>query len=142
MNYDMHHKYEYIKFLACIGSTFPIHFFLQISNSHRKILLGKYLKSIPSCPFTMLSYCFNPAHNNVLGEREESFVVQIYFFHDCRLRLGFSHLKHKFKHNFQDLVDPLCSVGIEIESTKHFLLHCANFSIQRKEKHFLTNELN
>ena len=50
-----------------------------------------------------------------------------------RLRLGFSHLKeHKFKHNFQDSVDPLCSCGIETESTKHFLLHCANFSIQRK----------
>ena len=56
-----------------------------------------------------------------------------------RLRLGFSHLKeHKFKHNFQDSVDPLCSCGIETESTKHFPLHCANFSIQKK-KHFLTN---
>ena len=49
-----------------------------------------------------------------------------------RLRLGFSHLKeHKFKLNFHDSVDPLCSCGTETESTKHFLLHCANFSIHR-----------
>ena len=35
-----------------------------------------------------------------------------------RLRLGFSHLKeHKFEHNFQDSVDPLCGCGIETEST-------------------------
>ena len=89
----------------------------------------------------MFSYIFNPAHNNVLGEREESYVVQIYFCHDCRL--GFSHLKeHKFKHNFQDSVDPLCSCGIETESTKHFLLHCANFSIQRKTLFDKLTELN
>ena len=33
-----------------------------------------------------------------------------------RLRIGFSHLKeHKFKHNLQDLIDPMrsCSSGIE-----------------------------
>ena len=35
-----------------------------------------------------------------------------------RLRLGFSHSKeHKFEHNFQDSVDPLCSCGIETKST-------------------------
>ena len=32
-----------------------------------------------------------------------------------RLRLGLSHLnKHKFKHNFQDCVNPLCSCSLEI----------------------------
>ena len=36
-----------------------------------------------------------------------------------RLKLGFRHLKeHKFKHNFQDVVDPFCSCGIETESMK------------------------
>ena len=48
-----------------------------------------------------------------------------------RLRIGFSHLKeHKFKHNFQDSVDPLCSCGNDIESTVHFFLHCPNFTTQ------------
>ena len=33
-----------------------------------------------------------------------------------RLRLGFSHLReHKFKHNFQDMLNPLCSCSIEVE---------------------------
>ena len=50
-----------------------------------------------------------------------------------RLRISFSHLKeHKFKHNFQDSVDPLCSCGNDIESIVHFFLHCPNFITQRQ----------
>ena len=49
-----------------------------------------------------------------------------------RLRIGFSHIKeHKFKHNFQDSVDPLCSCGNDIESTVNFFLYCPNFPAQR-----------
>ena len=60
-----------------------------------------------------------------------------------RLRLVFSHLKeHKFKRNFQDSVDPLCSGGIEPESSKHFFLHCDNFGIQRKTLFDEFTELN
>ena len=45
-----------------------------------------------------------------------------------RLRLGFSHLKnHKFHHNFQDCLNPLCSCSLEIEDTSHYLLHCHHF---------------
>ena len=41
-----------------------------------------------------------------------------------RLRLGMSHLReHKFKHNFQDSINPLCNCGHDIESTTHFVLH-------------------
>ena len=46
-----------------------------------------------------------------------------------RLRLGLSHLnKHKFKHNFKDCVNPLCSCSLEIESPSHFFLHCHYFT--------------
>ena len=63
----------------------------------------------------------------------------IYNIHDplgvkylTRLRIGFSHLKeHKFKHNFQDLIDPMYGCSSGIETTIHFFLHCANFNIQR-----------
>ena len=49
-----------------------------------------------------------------------------------RLRISFSHIKeHKFKHNFQDSVEPLCSCGNNIESTVHFFLYCPNFITQR-----------
>ena len=44
-----------------------------------------------------------------------------------RLRLGFSHLReHKFRHNFADTVNPLCSCTLETENTEHFFLHYQN----------------
>ena len=43
------------------------------------------------------------------------------------LRLGFSHLReHKFRHNFADTVNPLCSCTLETENTEHFFLRCQN----------------
>ena len=40
----------------------------------------------------------------------------------ARLSLGLSHLKeHKFKHGFQDMLNPLCSCVNNVESTEHFL---------------------
>ena len=44
-----------------------------------------------------------------------------------RLRLGFSYLReHKFRHNFADTVNELCSCALETESTDHFFLRCQN----------------
>ena len=41
-----------------------------------------------------------------------------------RLRLGLSHLReHKFNHNFQNCINPLCSCGMDIESTSRFFPH-------------------
>ena len=49
-----------------------------------------------------------------------------------RLRLGLSHLReHKFKHSFQDTLNPLCNCGQDIESTAHFFLHCPFFINER-----------
>ena len=49
--------------------------------------------------------------------------------HLTRLRLGLSHLReHKFKHNFQDSINPLCSCGGDIETTEHFFLHCQHYN--------------
>ena len=45
-----------------------------------------------------------------------------------RLRLGVTHLRcHKFKHNFLDTINPLCSCGSDIETTLRFFLYCSNF---------------
>ena len=50
-----------------------------------------------------------------------------------RMRLGLSHLAdHKFRHNFQDCLNPICSCGQEIEATSHFLIHCLNYRCARK----------
>ena len=46
-----------------------------------------------------------------------------------RLRLNFSHLnEHKFRHN---RVDPMCTCGLEPETTLHYFLRCSLFSTQR-----------
>ena len=49
-----------------------------------------------------------------------------------RLSLGLSHLReHKFNHNFQNCINPLCSYGMDIESTSNFFLHCSLFDDKR-----------
>ena len=46
--------------------------------------------------------------------------------------LGFSHLwEHKFKHNFQYTLNPLCSCSIEAEATSHYFLRCHFFDALR-----------
>ena len=49
-----------------------------------------------------------------------------------RLRLGLSHLcEHKFKHSFEDTLNPLCSCGKEVETFFHFVRSCPNYSDER-----------
>ena len=56
----------------------------------------------------------------------------IYNIHDLmgikyliKLRPGLSHLNdHKFRHDFQDCLNPLCPSSLEVESTIHYFLHC------------------
>ena len=44
-----------------------------------------------------------------------------------RLHLDFSHIrKHKFRHNFADNWNPLCSWSLETEDTEHYFLRCQN----------------
>ena len=46
-----------------------------------------------------------------------------------RLRVDFSHLnEHKFRHNFTDTLNPLCSCSLETETTAHFFLRCRNYT--------------
>ena len=49
-----------------------------------------------------------------------------------RIRLGLSHLReHIFNHSFQNCIHPLCSCGMDIESTSHFFPHCPLFDDKR-----------
>ena len=49
-----------------------------------------------------------------------------------RLRPGLSHFReHKFKHSFQDTVNPFCSYGLDVETNMHFFLYCRLFSNKR-----------
>ena len=68
-----------------------------------------------------------PTANNIFGCHNLKGIKYL-----TRLRLGLSHLhEHKFKNNFQDTLNPLCTCGCDVENTCHFLLHCPNFLTER-----------
>ena len=49
--------------------------------------------------------------------------------HITQIRLGLSHLReHKFKHSFQDTLNPICSCGNDFESAILFFLPCLLYS--------------
>ena len=43
----------------------------------------------------------------------------------------FKSFEHKFKHSFQDTLNPFCSCGLDVEINTHFFLYCPLFSSQR-----------
>ena len=46
-----------------------------------------------------------------------------------RLCLSFSHLQeHKFRHDFGDAVNPLCTCTLETENIEYFFQHCQNIT--------------
>ena len=50
-----------------------------------------------------------------------------------KLRFGSSHLRrHKFRHNFLDLLKPICHCGKDNETAKHFLPPQRNFTHERQ----------
>ena len=45
-----------------------------------------------------------------------------------RIMLGLSHLwEHKFKHSFQDTLNPICACGSDVETSCHYLIFCPIF---------------
>ena len=59
-----------------------------------------------------------------------------------RLRLGLSHLnEHKFRHNFQDCLNPFCSCILEVETVIHYFLHCHYYNIIRRTLLDTVNEI-
>ena len=76
-----------------------------------------------------------PTANSTFGTNDVSGLKLL-----TRLRVGFSHLReHKFKYNFQDTLNPLCSCSLEAEDIYYFFMRCQSFSNQRN---VLFNDLN
>ena len=88
----------------------------DIRNAESYALFRKHLLSF-----------IRPEANNIFNVHSAKGIKLL-----TRLRAGFNHLKeHKFRHNFEDAINPICSCGNFIESVTHFFLHCAQFSNQR-----------
>ena len=55
-----------------------------------------------------------------------------HIFKNLILKFGLNHVAdHKFRHNFQDCLNPIYGCGQEIETTSHFL-HCLSYRCARK----------
>ena len=84
--------------------------------------------------------CIYNAFRNHLLKSIRPLANPIYNIHDplgicllTRLRLGRSHLnEHRFSHNFDNCINPLCTCTLETESTTHFFLHCHFYRNIRK----------
>ena len=89
---------------------------LQVSKSRRiSIFKSNSLKLIRPNQNNVY-YCHNPKGIKLL----------------TRLRSGLTHIReHKFKHDFQDCLNPLRLSGNEIKNSTHYQLHCPTFTNQR-----------
>ena len=84
---------------------------LDSYNVFKKRIL-KFIRPSPNSVFE----CHNPKGIKLLS----------------RKRLGLSHLReHKFKHSFQDTLNPICICGKDIETPCHYLLACPNYDVER-----------
>ena len=138
---SFHQKLESTQYNACLAITGTIR-----GTSNEKLYEKIGLESLQLRGWYSNSGNFGNFKNNILKfirPKSNS------FFNCCnlkgirlitRLRLELSHLReHKFKYNFQNCLNPLCSCGSNIESTSHFLLHCPIFHDKR---HTLLSTLN
>ena len=86
-----------------------------IRASSFNIFRVNLMKIIPPIPYSVFGI-FNPLGLKLMA----------------RLRLGLSHLnEHRFKHNFNDCINPLCTCSLDIESTVHYFLLCNYYNSAR-----------
>ena len=87
----------------------------------------KNIKTLPLFKKALLEF-IRPSAAHVFDVSDHSGLKLL-----SRLRLRLSHLnEHKFRHNFRDTLNPLCTCSLEPETTSHFLLHCSHYATQRQ----------
>ena len=111
-----------------MNSFFPSIVF-ELNNFDLKIRNSKTFSAFKKIILKFI----RPLSNYIFNGRRPKAIKLI-----TRLRLSFSHLcQHKFWHNFQDALNPICSCGGDIETEIHYLLHCPNYLDERRT--FLDN---
>ena len=97
------------------NSFFPycIKEWLKLSDEIQSIESSKQFKK------TILDF-IRPKENSIYAIHDISGLKLL-----TRLRLNFSDLnEHKFQYNYKDTINPMCTCGLEPETTDHYLLHC------------------
>ena len=85
------------------------------------ILKSKVLKFIRPKPNSFFN-CLNPKGIKLIK----------------RLRLGLSHIRDR---QFSRLFQPICSCGIQVETTVQDLLHCPNYYLPERKPFWTTSNL-
>ena len=110
--------------MYCITEYFANSFFpytIKVWNN----LSAEIPKSVSYEVFKNLLLKFIRPSPNSLFNASDSLGIKLV----TRLSLGLSHHReHKFNHNFQDTINPLCSCSLEWESTTYFFRLCQNFT--------------
>ena len=111
-------KYSKIRQIFCRTETFSNSFLLQTIREWNK--LDTSICQAPSYSVfrkALLDF-IRPTANSTFGTNDVSGLKLL-----TRLRVGFSHLReHKFKHNFQDTLNPLCPCSLDAEDTYHIFM--------------------
>ena len=89
--------------------------------------LSDELRNIDSIKTLSILNFIRPRENSVFAVHDINDLKLL-----TRLRLNFSHQnEHKFRHNFNDTINPMFSCGKEPETTLHYFLRCDFYSIYR-----------
>ena len=128
--------------LVCVVFEFParviqqslLHLFLKVVSDLVVSVIPEWNNQILICAIPLVEtflkshYQFvTPSPNSLFNCHSPKGIK-----YELRLGLGLSHFReHKFKHSFQDTLNPFCDCGCEIETTAHNPLHCPQFSTER-----------
>ena len=125
---------RYITAYSCRTDAFKGSFFPWTRNEWNKLNFNIRTSSFNIFRANLIKI-IRPIPNSVFGIFNPLGLKLI-----TRLRLGLSHLnEHRFKHNFNDCINPLCTCSLDIESTVHYFLHCNYYNSARIS---LLNDLN
>ena len=131
MNKSLNYLYNYVstvnqsyqtrsgdKFLhMCCRTEYFANSFFPYTIKEWTNLSPEIRKSVPYEVFKNSLLKFIKLSPSSLFNVSDSFRIKLL----TRLRLGLSHLReHRFNHNFQDNINPLCPSSLESESTTHF----------------------
>ena len=119
--YDIHKKQR--PFSNCRTGCFKYFFYPNSLSEWSQLAPGiQNSESIAVFKSKLLSF-IRPSKRSIFNVNGPEGVKYL-----TRLRLRFSHLnEHKFRHDFLDILNPLCNCSLEVEYNEHFFLRCLNF---------------
>ena len=111
---------------SCRTDAFKYSFFPWMINEWNKLNFNVWTSSFNIFRANLIKIT-QPIPNSVFGIFNPLGLKLI-----TRLWLGLSHLnEHRFNHNFNDCINPLCTCSLDIESTVHYFLHCNYYNSAR-----------